>query len=206
MGIDVAKNFSIGAAVPNSSLFIADELIKGLRWSNNTPIKIIYQKESNASARTTLATYQSPPLNEIIYWFEQMSINLYGESLVKTIAQTINSSINSVLPGYCESEHGIDPTAVATIDGSGLSPANRITTGAITRVLYDVRKQAPWFPFYEKAMPIINNIRMKPGFIFNVLSYSGYVNNKVFSIITNNFNGATGAMRQKLWDLLDTLK
>jgi hypothetical protein len=47
---------------------------------------------------------------------------------------------------------------------------------------------------------------MKPGSIFNVLSYSGYVNNKVFSIILNNYNGATGAMRQKLWNLLDTLK
>ncbi len=206
VGIDVLKNFSIGVAVPNSALFIANELVQGLHWSNTTPIKILYQKEANASARTILATYQSPPLSEIIYWFEQMSINMYGETLVKTIAHTINVSINSVLPGYCESEHGIEQTAVATIDGSGLSPQNRITTGAITRVLYDIRKREPWFPLYEKAIPIINNIRMKPGFIYNVLSYSGYVNNKVFSIITNNFNGETSAIRQKLWNLLDTLK
>jgi D-alanyl-D-alanine carboxypeptidase/D-alanyl-D-alanine-endopeptidase (penicillin-binding protein 4) len=204
--INSATNFSIGAAVPNAALFIANELIQGMHWPNTTPIKVIYEKESNATTRTTLDTYQSPSLSEIIYWLEQMSINLYAEALVKTIAQVTNSSINSVLPTYCESEHGIEQTAVATIDGSGLSPENRITTGVITRVLYDVRQRASWFPAYEKALPIINNIRMKPGFIRNVLSYSGYVNKQVFSIITNNYNGATTVMRQKIWNLLDTLK
>ena len=206
VGIDVPSNFSIGASVPNSALFIADELIQGMGWPNTTAVKIIYEKEANTSARTTLATYQSPPLSEIIYWFEQRSINMYGELLVNTIGHIINSTVASVLPNYCQNEHGIDPAAVATIDGCGLSPQNRITTGAITRVLYDVRQRAPWFPYYEKALPIINNIRMKSGFISNVLSFSGYVNGKVFSIITNNFNGETNSMREKLYNLLDTLK
>ncbi len=206
LGIDYPKNISIAGAIPNSAMYLANELVQGLRWSNTTPIKIIYQKEANASARTTLTTYQSPPLSEIIYWFEQISINMYGEVLVKTIANTINISINSVLQGYCESEHGIEQTAVALMDGSGLSPENRITTSAIARVLYNVRKRAPWFPTFEQALPIINNIRMKSGYIHNVLSYAGYVNNKVFSIITNNFNGETSIMRKKLWNLLDTLK
>jgi D-alanyl-D-alanine carboxypeptidase/D-alanyl-D-alanine-endopeptidase (penicillin-binding protein 4) len=206
VGIDVLSNFSIGAAVPNSALFIANELIQGMHWSNTTPIKIIYQKEANATARITLDTYLSPPLSEIIYWLEQMSINLYAEALLKTVAYFTNSSIKSVLPVYCESEHGIEQTAVATMDGSGLSPQNRITTWAIARVLYNVRQRAPWFPSFEQALPITNGIRMKGGFINNVLSYSGYVNKKVFSIITNNFNGPTNIMRQKIWNLLDTLK
>jgi D-alanyl-D-alanine carboxypeptidase/D-alanyl-D-alanine-endopeptidase (penicillin-binding protein 4) len=205
VGIDVAKNFSIGAAVPNSALFIANELVQGMRWANTTPIKIIYQKDANASDRITLDTYQSPSLSEIIYFLEQFSINLYAEVLVKTIAQVTNSSINSVLPVYCENEHGIEQTAVATRDGSGLSPANRITTWAIARVLYNDQR-ASWFPSFEQAIPIANGIRMKSGFISNVLSYSGYVSNKVFSIITNNFNGVTSVMREKIWKLLDTLK
>ena len=206
IGIDVGTSFSIGAAVPNSALSIANELIQGMHWPNTTSMKIIYQKEANESARTTLATYQSPPLSEIIYWFEHISINMYGELLVKTIAHVIDATFDSILPNYCQNEHGIEPTAVATRDGCGLSPQNRITTAAITRVLYDVRRRAPWFPFYENALPIINNIRMKSGFISNVLSFSGYVNSKVFSIITNNFNGETGSMREKLYNLLDTLK
>ncbi len=206
VSIDSAKNFSIGGAIPNASLYIANELIQGMRWPNTTPIKVIYEKEVNPTTRTTLDTYQSPPLSEIIYWFEQISINLYGEVLVKTIAQVINSTIDSILPVYCQSEHGIEQTAVATMDGSGLSPENRITTWAIARVLYNVRQRAPWFPTFEKALPIINNIRMKSGYIHNAFSYAGYVNKQVFSIITNNFNGETSIMRQKIWNLLDTLK
>jgi D-alanyl-D-alanine carboxypeptidase/D-alanyl-D-alanine-endopeptidase (penicillin-binding protein 4) len=206
LSIDSAKNFSIGGAIPNASLYIANELIQGMRWANTTPIRIIYQKDANASDRITLDTYQSPPLSEIIYFLEQFSINLYAEVLVKTIAQVTNSSINNVLPVYCESEHGIEQTAVATMDGSGLSPENRITTWAIAHVLYNVRQRATWFPLFEQALPIINNIRMKSGYIHNVLSYAGYVNNQVFSFITNNFNGETSIMREKIWNLLDTLK
>jgi D-alanyl-D-alanine carboxypeptidase/D-alanyl-D-alanine-endopeptidase (penicillin-binding protein 4) len=206
LGIDSANNYSIGAAVPNSALFIADELRQGMRWSDATPIKIIYQKEVNPTNRTTLDIYQSPPMSEIVYWFEQLSINMYGEALVKTIAQATNSSIDSVLPTYCETEHGIEQTAVATRDGSGLSPENRITTWAIARVLYNVQQRASWFPSFERALPVVNGIRMKGGFISNVLSYSGYINKQVFSIISNNYNGATSVMRQKIWSLLDTLK
>ncbi|CAF2345056.1 unnamed protein product [Rotaria sp. Silwood2] len=206
LGIDSSKNVSIGGAIPNSALYIADELRQGMGWSNVTSIKIIYQKEINATKRTTLDIYQSPPMSEIVYWFEQSSINMYGEVLVKTIAQMTNSSINSVLPVYCETVPDIEQTAVATMDGSGLSPENRITTWAIARVLYDVRQRASWFSVFEHALPTINGIRMKSGYIHNVLSYAGYVNHQVFSIITNNFNGQTSSMRQKIWNLLDTLK
>jgi len=117
----------------------------------------------------------------------------------------MNSSYNAVLPTYCQNEHGIEPTAVATIDGSGLSPSNRVTTWALARVLLDVQRES-WFPIYQYALPIINGICMKYGYISNAISYAGYVNNNVFSIITNNFNGDTATMRQKIWNLLDTLK
>lgn len=206
LSIDSPQNFSIGGAIPNASLHMTHDLIQGMRWPHNTPIKVIYQKESNGTARTILATYLSPPLSEIVYWFEQVSINLYGELLVKTIAHVLNSTIGNILQDYCQREHDIEPTAVALMDGSGLSPENRITTGAIARVLYNVRRQAPWFPTFEKALPVINNIRMKSGYIHNVLAYAGYVNKQVFSMIINNFNGQTAVMRQKMWNLLDTLK
>ena len=206
VGIDVPASFSVGVAVPNASLYIADELREGMQWPKDIPIKVLYEKETNATHRTTLDTYYSPPLSELVYWFLQRSINQYGELIVKTIANQFGRYINSVLPTYCEKEHGIEQTAVATLDGSGLSPQNRITTWAISHVLYDVRKKESWFPAYEAAIPIIDNIHMKPGLIRSVLSYSGYVNSKVFSFIINGYNGDTGTMRLKMWNLLDTLK
>lgn len=206
LGIDLPQNFSIGCATPNSALFIADELRRRMNWSDATPIEIMYHKQANATNRITLDIYQSPPLSDIVYWFEQASINMYGEALLKTIANTINSSFSDILPVYCETEHNIEQTAVATVDGSGLSPQNHITTSAIAHVLYNIRQRASWFPSYERALPIINGIRMKSGFIMNSLSYAGYVNHQVFSIITNNFNGMTSTMRQKIFTLLNTLK
>lgn len=206
ISIDTAENFTLGCAVPNASIYIADELRQGMGWSNQLPIKVLFEKEINGTHRTTLDTYISPALSEIIYWFEQVSINMYGELLVKTIANRNHVTLNSVLPNYCEQEHGIEQTAVATLDGSGLSPETRVTTSAIAHVLYNVRKNAPWFPVFEKALPVINDIRMKSGYIHNVLAYAGYVNRKVFSFIINNYNSDTGVMRQKMWKLLDTLK
>lgn len=206
LGIDSPKNFSIGAAVPNSALFIANELRQAMNWPSSIPMIIRYQKETNESTRVTLEEYQSPPVKDIVYWFEQVSINMYGEALVNTIARHINISVDDVLPNYCEQIHGIERTAVATIDGSGLSPQNRITTWAIANMLFNIRQCAAWYPSFERSLPIVNGIPMKPGFIRNVLSYSGYVNNRVFSIIVNNFNGITSVMRRKIWNLLDTLK
>ena len=209
LGIDSPKNFSIRAAAPNSALFIADELRQAMRWSKATPVKVIHRNDASSASttvRVTLDEYQSPPLSEIVYWFERVSINMYGEVLVRTIAHVTNTSAYGVLPTYCAKQHDIETGAVATRDGSGLSPQNRITTWAIVRVLHNVRRRAPWFPSFEQALPVINGIRMKGGFISNVLSFSGYVDSQVFSIITNNYNGATSVMRQKIYNLLNTLK
>ena len=206
ISIDSAENYTLGCSIPNASLYIADELRRGMGWPNSIPIKVLFEKEANATHRETLSTYDSPPLSEILYWFLQISINHYGELLIKTISNTIGTPLNSVLQNYCEQEHGIEPTAVDTMDGSGLSPETRITTSTIAHVLYDVRKKEAWFPVFEKALPIINDIRMKSGTIHNVLAYAGYVNSKVFSFIINNYNGDTQMMREKMWKLLDNLK
>ncbi|CAF1017617.1 unnamed protein product [Adineta steineri] len=208
LAIDLGKNFSIGGAVANSALYVADELRRKMRWSTDTTNLIILKTKESINAvsdRSTLDVHQSPPMSDILYWFEQDSINLYGEIIIKTIGHKINSSSNTILPTYCQNEHGIEQTAVATIDGSGLSPENRVTTWTLARVLFDVQRSS-WFRIYQSALPIINGIRMKSGYIKNVLSYAGYVNKYVFSIIINNFNGDTNVMHQKIWNLLDTLK
>lgn len=206
LGIDVARNFSIRAASTNAALFLGHEFRQQMNWPNDMNIAILHQTSNNTSLRVTLDTNLSPNLSDIIFWFEQASINMYGEVLVNTVAYATNMSVTDVLPYYCQDQHHIEQTAVATIDGSGLSPQNRITTWAIANVLYNIRQCSTWFPAFERALPIANGISMKGGYIRNVLSYSGYVNNRVFSVIVNNFNGVTSVMRQKIWKLLDVLK
>ncbi|WP_293786167.1 D-alanyl-D-alanine carboxypeptidase/D-alanyl-D-alanine-endopeptidase [uncultured Pedobacter sp.] len=79
-----------------------------------------------------ISTISSPGLSEIIYWFLKKSINLYGESLLKTIA--LKSGKDATTSKGAEAEinfwgdKGIDRTALNIIDGSGLSPGDRVTT------------------------------------------------------------------------------
>ena len=96
------------------------------------------------------------------------------------------------------------------IDGSGLSPANRVTTHSLVTVM-QFAKGRPWFAAFYNALPETNGIKMKDGYINGVRSYTGYLKSKngneyVFSFIVNNFDGSAGTVREKMWKVLDLLK
>ena len=108
-------------------------------------------------------------------------------------------------------QKGIEPAALHIIDGSGLSPANRVTTHALVTVMQYARQQQQWFASFYNALPEINGIKMKDGYINGVRSYTGYIKNKTgneytFSFIVNNFDGSPGTVREKMWKVLDNLK
>src|SRR5690606_20191808 len=87
---------------------------------------------SNFSSENTkaLLTISSPVLKDIIYHFNQKSINLYGEQLIRVLAEKENAPIAAGLDFVQKywSSKGIDKRSLNIIDGSGLSPANRVTT------------------------------------------------------------------------------
>jgi D-alanyl-D-alanine carboxypeptidase/D-alanyl-D-alanine-endopeptidase (penicillin-binding protein 4) len=106
-------------------------------------------------------------------------------------------------------DKGIEPYAINIIDGSGLSPSNRVTTQALVTVMEYARKQ-PWFPSFYKALPTISGIKMKSGSINGVISYTGYIKGKdnndyTFSFVINNYDGSGNDVRRKMWDLLGIL-
>jgi serine-type D-Ala-D-Ala carboxypeptidase/endopeptidase (penicillin-binding protein 4) len=96
------------------------------------------------------------------------------------------------------------------VDGSGLSPLNRITTSAQVRVLRYARSQ-PWFPAFYNSFPEFNGMKMKSGTISGVKGFSGYHSSKtgqeyVFSFVVNNYNGSASSLVQKMYKVLDELK
>ena len=108
------------------------------------------------------------------------------------------------------SRHGIEPSAINIKDGCGLSPANRITTKSLATVL-QYAKQQNWFTSFYNALPEINGIKMKDGYIADVRSYAGYIKDKngneyTFSFIVNNFDGSASSARVKMWQVLDIIK
>ncbi|ASZ11783.1 D-alanyl-D-alanine carboxypeptidase/D-alanyl-D-alanine-endopeptidase [Chitinophaga pendula] len=219
LGLD-EKNTSIAAAIPDPGYECAYRLQEALRQANITTAgittaRLLHATGQSLPARTSnITTTNSPSLDKIIYWFLKKSINLYGEHLLKTLAlqQTEAASTTAGITRIKQywQQAGIDSNALNIFDGSGLAPANRITTSALTNVLFRAQKES-WFPIFYDALPEINNMKMKDGYINNVRAYAGYTKPKqgpplIFALIVNNFNGTPGTVRQKMWKVLDTLK
>ncbi|MCS3800488.1 D-alanyl-D-alanine carboxypeptidase/D-alanyl-D-alanine-endopeptidase [Niastella sp. OAS944] len=161
-----------------------------------------------------LLTLLSPPMDSINYWFLRKSINLYGEALIKTLALEKNG-LGSTEKGVelvreFWKERGIDKGAVNIIDGSGLSPQNRVTTFAEVKVL-QYAKTRPWYKAFYNALPEYNGMKMKSGSIGGARAFAGYHTAKdgrqyVFSIIVNNYEGSSGEVVKKMYTVLDVLK
>ncbi len=213
---DVSSNYSLHCAVPNSALYVADELTQALRTHG-----IEIEQEATADLHqidkvTLLNIHRSPPLSKLLEPFLRISINMYGEVFVKTIAhQTGQSSLAdaplTILPSYIKTLFNNENSlsGVTLTDGSGLSRSNRLSTYTLAQILFQVQKE-PWFnDIYYKALPTINGLRMKSGTLMNTIAYAGYVreNSFVFSFMINNYYGESGSdMRKKIWNVLDTLK
>jgi D-alanyl-D-alanine carboxypeptidase/D-alanyl-D-alanine-endopeptidase (penicillin-binding protein 4) len=163
---------------------------------------------------TILDTYFSPTLDSINYWFLRKSINLYGEALVKTLAYektgtgSTEKGVEIVRDFW--GQHGIEKSAIHLVDGSGLSPQNRVTTDALVKVLQYARTR-PWYPAFYQALPSFNGMRMKSGSIGGARSFAGYQTSTdgkeyVFSIIVNNYDGSSAEVVKKIFSVLDILK
>ena len=218
-------SFTISGSLPNPSKIFRNTLVNYLKSSGITiqPISFSYSENLLLDKSVYKATHYidsllSPPLDSINYWFLKKSVNLFGEALLKSIAikyhrygladRIYDTAIHIVKKFW--SDKGIDPSALNIIDGSGLSPANRITTNALVTIMQYAKQQSWFFSFYN-ALPELNGIKMKDGYINGVRSFTGYVKSKTgdeytFSFIVNNFDGSAGTVREKMWKLLDILK
>ena len=217
--IDQTKK-SIAAALPDpaydAALRLTDTLIKlGITVSN--------EPESTGSLNakglqtpqigTNLTTILSPRLSQIIFWLNQKSINLYAEQLLKTLAWKMGKQPSTengveVVQNFWK-QHGIDTHSLNIFDGSGLSPADRVTTLTMATILQSA-KGTDWFNDFYASLPTYNDMKMKSGSIINVLTYAGYqtYNGRelCFSIMVNNFNGSSKSVKEKLFRVLDELK
>ena len=219
-GIDLKK--VISASIPDPAFDVAYRLSNKLKASGivvekaaSTVRKLSVIKESYQPVTKVLDIYTSPSLGKTVYWFNQKSINLYGEHLVKTLALKYGKNSTTeegvkVIKDFWNKKLGIDTAAMNISDGSGLSPANRITTAAMAKIMQSLKKE-PWFDSFYESLPVYNNMKMKSGSISDVIAYTGYQTTSsetplVFSFIINNYNGSSSAIRQKMFTVLDALK
>lgn len=218
--LDLTK--PVAPAIPDPAFDVAYRLADTLKDSGiSLKQGITTWRRINLERPWSIPNYQiiysqaSPKFSELVYWFNRKSINLYGENFLKTFAWKQGKSITTtdgaaVLKNFWKEKLGIDPNSMNIGDGSGLSPANRITTLTMAKILQSAQKESWYAPFYE-SLPVYNDMKMKSGSIADVLAYAGYHKNRsgkqlVFSFIINNYNGSTSAIRQKMFKVLDELK
>jgi D-alanyl-D-alanine carboxypeptidase/D-alanyl-D-alanine-endopeptidase (penicillin-binding protein 4) len=210
------KRFVISGSIPNPGFQFITLLKKELEKN-----MIRVSKEIDTSNMMTffekpeiVASIYSPSLDSINFWFLRRSINLYGEALVKVISYE-QSGFGSTEKGIelvkeFWLNQGIDKASINIIDGSGLSPQNRVTTNSLVKVLQYAKKR-PWYNSFYLALPTYNGMKMKSGSIGGARSFAGYHTSKdgreyIFAIIVNNYDGSSTAMVRKMYQLLDNLK
>lgn len=217
-GMGISKT-GISVALPDPAFDCAYRLqdtLKRLGISTNqqaTTTRLMELNKQVIPAITQkISTISSPTLSEITYWFLKKSINLYGETLLKTIA--LKSGKTATTSKGVETEinywaaKGIDKSALNIIDGSGLSPGDRVTTSAMASILFQIQKEN-WFSDFYKGLPEYNGMKIKSGTINDVSAFAGYhtdgAGNKYVVVINiNNYSGS--GINKKLFKVLDELK
>jgi D-alanyl-D-alanine carboxypeptidase/D-alanyl-D-alanine-endopeptidase (penicillin-binding protein 4) len=181
------KGISVGAIVPDSTV------------------------EVLAPGVDTLFSVQSPPLREILRYFEKPSQNQIGEILLRAIGLERTgvgrSDSGSVVVSRQLLAWGVERDGFVVYDGSGLSRHDLLSPETIVRTLVAIQRDTAFLVFYD-ALPIAGvdgtlrtrmvgtpaagNMRAKTGTLQFVRALSGYVTDAdgdrlVFSILNNHY-------------------
>lgn len=180
--------------------------------------------DASSAAPRVLGTHLSPTLAEVTSVTNHISQNLYAEAMFKTVGRvaigdgTFAAGARAVR-FFLECEKPLDFTGVRIVDGSGLSPLNRVTARTTVHLLDLMTRMDVWEAFYAslpeaaspnggdhslrsrmRGTPAAGNLRAKTGTINSVSSLSGYVraaNGELlaFSIIGNEVPSTWRAKR-----------
>jgi len=166
----------------------------------------------NRKKAVQITSAKSPPLKDIINDFLKYSINLYGESIIKSLGfiyfnegTTYNGrlAINLIFKKY---ELPEDVLFIA--DGSGLSMLNLISPDYMTQLLYQISKSYYSHTFFAalstsgmsgtlrsklNSENLKGFVHAKTGYIKNVRTLSGYIDTVggerlSFALFANNYD------------------
>lgn len=224
-------NFSIKGSMPDPAYFVAsgikDALVKNKIDVLQAASSVYTFNGRSIAARKVLHTFISSHLKDIIKETNVNSLNLYAESLLKTIGKklfnegTTKAGIKALQEFWVSK--GLDTSAIVMFDGSGLSTFNWVCSEAFSQALLQMSKEKYYADFYNslpvsgvtgtlkkvgKGTKLENNMRAKSGSMKRVLCYSGYIKNPEtgkeysFSVMVNNFECTASALIPKLEKIL----
>jgi serine-type D-Ala-D-Ala carboxypeptidase/endopeptidase (penicillin-binding protein 4) len=204
-------DFSIKGAIPNPPNTLAMLFRKRLMQNGITCVGKHGTSSTSTGSEYNIATFVSPPLQEIITVTNMKSVNHFAEHLLRTMGTTLptNSPGASAqkMREYWKNK-GVDPAAAFFFDGSGLSPSNKVSAYYIAAVLRfsaddSFIKTLPKAGSEGTVRNMLKNItkaevRLKSGSMDAVRCYAGYIikDGKKFAIaiMINNFTGESKAV------------
>ncbi|MEZ5039692.1 MAG: D-alanyl-D-alanine carboxypeptidase/D-alanyl-D-alanine-endopeptidase [Saprospiraceae bacterium] len=223
--------FTVKGSIPDPPLFAAQSLAERLKNAG-----IISEKGPTSDrllgvplngSRQLLFSHSSPPLKDIVVRTNIKSVNLYCETLLRTIGKekgeegTVEKGI-AAIRSFWESR-GLSFDGVLLEDGSGLSSKNVVTTNFMAQLMRKVAKDDKIYQAFSASLPVAGEsggmtytlrgspaagkIRAKTGTLSNVRSLTGYVETKsgrllAFCIIANNYTGSGAQIRKKMEKVL----
>jgi len=218
--------FTIKGSIPDPPLFLAYHVREKLEKANIQSQSYTSTFKKNRKKRTSIHMLQSPALQDIVKLTNMKSINLYAESILKTIAgkakMRASGGAGIAVIKKALKKQGVPITGLHMEDGSGLSARNAVSSKvfASTVMAYSnkmgVEKVCSLLPRGGREGTVVNMFKgsgmegkvwLKSGSMDRVFSYTGILKNKEgrwtsFSVIINGFSKKHRTMRPKLEQII----
>jgi serine-type D-Ala-D-Ala carboxypeptidase/endopeptidase (penicillin-binding protein 4) len=214
-GIDVSG--SIGSSsgplryslvVDDPALFTAGALRAALQSVGITVDGTIKPGKTPGSAEK-VASFDSPPLSQIVSEMNRESINIVAELLFRDASRASASNGTATaetglanLREFLQKRVGVDPQAVKVSDGSGLSTLDYLTPRVMIELL-SYAHRGPWSSAFHGSLPVAGesellrrrmratpaqgNLHAKTGTTNTVIALGGYVTAKNGEIMAFSF-------------------
>ncbi|MEM9820919.1 MAG: D-alanyl-D-alanine carboxypeptidase/D-alanyl-D-alanine-endopeptidase [Bacteroidota bacterium] len=223
------KKFTVKGAIPDPPFFMAHRLMEALAKAGihttqtASSLAQLAIEGVKTGDRKPLLLFESPKLSEIVKETNLKSVNLYCESMLRTIGKVRGGEGTAekgleIISQYLE-EQNINTGGFFMEDGSGLSVRNAVSSYHLASFMCVVAKDKTVFPLFKASLPVAsrtgslkymfkgskaeNRLVAKSGGMSRVRSYTGFVPRKSggwmsFSVIVNEFSGLSGVIRNKM--------
>jgi len=209
-------DFGVRGDLPNPGLLLAQHFTAKLRSAGITVKReASYISETDLLPRHTVYTHFSDSLGAIVENTNMHSVNLYAESVFRSLAQRISvpctiHHAENIIRGYWR-KRGVDLTSTIIKDGCGLAPQDACSAETFVSLLeYMSRSQE--FPAFYASLPVSGRsgtlrgflagtslegrVHAKSGTIAGTKNYAGYIElpdgeRWAFAVLVNSATGKT---------------
>lgn len=221
---------SLTTKLPDAPVYLGNSLKNSLTKNGIiTEGKVTNQsapEQHTPEERKKIMAYQSPKLEDLVYFINQTSNNHMSEALLKTTGFYKKGDFSLDTGKMMVNKHltrkTFDFQGFNFADGSGLSRSNVVTPISQVKFLSSLMDEK-YFDSYFKSLPIggqtgtlksmfknsdsFGQVFAKTGTLNRVKTLAGYIKTKsgkmlTFSLLINNYNGSVGQVKQKMEAIL----